>query len=93
MSDERTPVEAACAAVAQAAFGHVSEFQRRAKFEDALAGLIGAIASEYESAIDSFEARIAGLEKDTHPPVALRPIVIQEVTDAMKRRQLRGKGC
>lgn len=81
------PVEIACAAVAGAAFGHVSEFRQRKAFEEALLELVRAIADDVYSRVDGFAARIAGLEKDTHPPVPLRPLIIEEVHAAMKLRE------
>ena len=92
MASRRKIADEACAGVARAAFGHVSEARKRREVEEALKALVdaiesmlGDIAQAIGDDIGEIEQRVAGLEKDSHPPVALRPIVIEEVAAAVKR--------
>lgn len=93
MANRMEPILEECRKVATATFPHVADTRHRMELEQTLVGFACSICELISQMGLSVEARIAGLEKDSHPPVPLRPIIIQEVEDAIRRRQINTLAC
>jgi hypothetical protein len=99
--EEGTAIGLACAQLADAIFPHIMDATHRQKVALALVEFTRAIVAELRSSlgdlagtigidVSAIDARLEGLEKDSHPAVPLRPIIIEEVQAEMRRCRQRG---